>query len=131
MAYTADLVLILQVLFQISLSEDRFQGKATPDCVTEVIYQFVWSKKKRMTHDSIIAFVQNQFEYWQMPASDDVENIIESLIKQNKVGSQFIANCRLYTYCIVLQIDEDDKRFDLARSPLSSLLEILKVEVWI
>ena len=79
MGYVVDLTLILQAVFQVSL-QDRTEGKITRDRVTEIIYEFHLSEKKKHIHDTIVGA--------QRPvAKDSMAEQMKSLIKENKVRS--------------------------------------------
>ena len=82
MGYVVDLTLILQAVFQVSF-QNQLEKKAIPcpDRVSEIIYEFVCSKKKDAVHDAIATFVGDQ----HMPTCNDIVDKIESLIKENEV----------------------------------------------
>ncbi len=89
MRYVVDLTLILQAVFQVSL-HDRTEGKATQDRVSEIIYEFHLSEKKKLIHNAIVGAQH-------LVANDSVVEQIKSLIKENEVRSflfrrQSIAN---------------------------------------
>lgn len=77
MAYVVDLTLILQAVFQVSL-KDRTEGKVTKDRVTEIIYEFHLSEKKKGIHDAIVGAQH-------LVAKDSMVDQIKSLIKENEV----------------------------------------------
>lgn len=74
-----DLTLILQAVFQVSL-QDRTEGKVTEDRVTEIIYEFHFSEKKKRIHDAIVSAQH-------LVANDSVVEQIKSLVKANDVRS--------------------------------------------
>jgi hypothetical protein len=79
MAYVVGLTLIQQVVFQVSL-QDRTEGKVTQERVTEIIYEFHLSEKKKRIHDTIIGLQH-------VVAKDSMVEQIASLIKGNEVQS--------------------------------------------
>jgi len=79
MAYVVDLTLIQQVVFQVSL-QDRTEGKVTQERVTEIIYEFHLSEKKKRIHDTIVGLQH-------VVAKDSMVEQIMSLIKGNEVQS--------------------------------------------
>ena len=80
MGYVVDLTLILQAVFQASF-QNRLEMKVTPSRVSEIIYEFVCSKKKDVVHNAIATYIGDQ----HMPTSNDIVDKIESLIKENEV----------------------------------------------
>ncbi|KAF8736299.1 hypothetical protein AX14_000551 [Amanita brunnescens Koide BX004] len=105
MRYVVDLTLILQAVFQVSF-QNQLEMKVASDRVSEIIYEFVCSGKKDIIHKAITAFVGDQHP----PASSDIVEKIESLIKEN-------------------EMKESDLQFDRTRPPLSLLLAILRIEL--
>ncbi|KAF8335238.1 hypothetical protein F5887DRAFT_614117 [Amanita rubescens] len=105
MGYVVDLTLILQAVFQVSL-EDHLEGKVTPDRVIDIIYEFETSKKKRQIHDAIWSFVEAQYPF----AKNNVVDKIESLLDEN-------------------EMTKDDIQLDKKRTPLESLLTLVKSEL--
>jgi hypothetical protein len=81
MGYVVDLTLILQAVFQVSF-QNQLEKKVIPgpSRVSEIIYEFVCSKKKDAVHNAIVTFVGDQ-----MPTSNDIVDKVESLIKENEV----------------------------------------------
>jgi hypothetical protein len=77
MGYAVDLTLILQAVFQVSL-QDRAEGKVTKDRVTEIIYEFHLSEKKKSIHDAIVGAQH-------LVAKDSMVAQIKSLIQANEV----------------------------------------------
>lgn len=80
MGYVVDLTLILQAVFQASF-QNQSKEKVTPDRLSEILYEFVCSGKKDAIHAAIVEFVGDQHS----PASNDIAEKIELLIKQNAV----------------------------------------------
>ena len=76
MGYVVDLTLILQAVFQVSL-QDRSEGEVTKDCVTEIIYEFHLSQKKKGIHDAIVGAQH-------LVAKDSMVDQIKLLIKENE-----------------------------------------------
>jgi hypothetical protein len=79
MGYVVDLTLILQAVFQASL-QDRAEGKVTQDRVTEIIYEFHFSEKKKRIHDAIVGTQH-------LVAKGSMVEQIKSLINENEVRS--------------------------------------------
>ena len=76
MGYVVDLTIILQAMFYVSLQ--NAEGKVTQERVSEIIYEFYFSDKKKHIHNTIRSF-QPSF------AKSEVVEKIESLIKNNEV----------------------------------------------
>ena len=79
MGYVVDLTIILQAVFQVSF-QNQSEMKVTPSRVSEIVYEFVCSKKKDV-HNAIATFVGDK----HIPTSNDTVDKIESLIKENEV----------------------------------------------
>lgn len=77
MGYVVDLTLILQAVFQASL-QDRAEGKVTQDRVTEIIYEFHFSEKKKRIHNAIVGTQH-------LVAKNSMVEQIKSLINENEV----------------------------------------------
>jgi hypothetical protein len=75
-----DLTLIQQAVFQVSL-QDQTEGKVTQERITEIIYEFYLSEKKKRIHDTIIGFQH------VVPRDSMVEQITSLIIKGNEVQS--------------------------------------------
>ena len=73
-----DLTLILQAVFQVSL-QDRTEGKVTQDRVTEIVYEFYLSEKKKRVHNAIVGA--------QYQVANDVVEQIKLLVNENEVRS--------------------------------------------
>ncbi|KAF8685409.1 hypothetical protein AX14_003999, partial [Amanita brunnescens Koide BX004] len=101
MGYVVDLTLILQAVFQVSL-QDRTEGKVTLDRVTEIIYEFHLSEKKKRIHDAIVGAQH-------LVARDSMVEQIKSLIKENEMTSS-------------------DRQLDQTRATIPLLLSILRFE---
>ena len=84
MGYVVDLTLILQAVFQVSLQHP--EGNVTQERITEVIYEFYLSEKKKRIHNTIRSF-QPSF------TKSDIVDKIESLIKNHEV--------RYLNFCLV------------------------------
>lgn len=78
MGYVVDLTLILQAVFQVSLH--RTGGKVTEDHVTEIIYEFHLSEKRKRIHGAIVGAQH-------LVAKDSTVEQIKSLIHKNEVRS--------------------------------------------
>jgi hypothetical protein len=79
MGYVVDLTLILQAVFQVS-RQDQAQEKVIRNHITEIIYAFHLSEKKKRIHDAIVDL--------QHPvAKGSMVEQIRSLIKENEVRS--------------------------------------------
>ena len=79
MGYVVDLTLILQAVFQVSL-QDQTEEKVTQDRVTEIIYEFHLSERKKRIHDAIIGA-------HYLFANDSVREQIKLLVNENEVRS--------------------------------------------
>ncbi|KAF8347159.1 kinase-like domain-containing protein [Amanita rubescens] len=101
MGYAVDLTLILQAVFQVSL-HDRAEGKTTQDRVSEIIYEFHLSEKKKLIHDAIVGAQH-------LVANDSVVEQIKSLIKEN-------------------EMTDSDSQLDEMRPTIPLLLSILRFE---
>ena len=76
MGYVVDLTIILQAVFLVALQ--HAEGRVTQERVNEIIYEFYFSEKKKLIHNTIRSF-QPSF------TKSDVVEKIESLIKSNEV----------------------------------------------
>jgi hypothetical protein len=85
MGYVADLTLILQAVFRVSL-EDRFEGRITTDRINDIIYEFVCSGKKDSIHTAITSFVGDQ----HLPPKGEMANKIRLLIEENEVRNSLL-----------------------------------------
>ena len=79
MGYIVDITLILHAISQVSY-QNRIEGKVTEDRVSEIIYEFHLSEKKKRIHDAIIGLQH-------VVAKDSMVEQIASLIKGNEVQS--------------------------------------------